>query len=226
MVTTDTEKLLAAHPLFCGCSHELLTDTLSAGRAVDFAPGEAIRPEAGPAVLCFLLSGSAAVTTPGDGSDCLLRILHTGDAFGVADLFAPGDTSLPVTRVVAEQPTRAMILTEEIVRHLVESDSTFAMNYIGFLSDRIRFLNRRLACLGAGSATRRVAAWLDMTIPEGADRCISPLSLSRLPEALGLSRASLYRALDELEAGGHLHREGKRMTLSDRAALRHTFGLC
>ena len=90
------------------------------------------------------------------------------------------------------------------MRALLTGTPAFALNYVAFLSDRIRFLNRRLACLGAGSAARRLAAWLDASIPDGAAEYELPLSLSRLPDALGVSRASLYRALDELEAAGHI----------------------
>ena len=99
------------------------------------------------------------------------------------------------------------------------------LNYVAFLSDRIRFLNRRLACLGAGSAARRLAAWLDASIPDGAAEYELPLSLSRLPDALGVSRASLYRALDELEAAGHIARSGRHISLPDRERMRRAFGL-
>lgn len=220
---------LGQHPLFEGCDTERLKQALRDAHMTCVKTGEAIRQYGEPPVLCYLITGAAAVLTPGDGHDCLLRMLKPGDAFGVATLFAPteeGETPPNVTRVVAEAPTQALIFPEDTVRRWLTGDPVFAMNYVRFLSDRIRFLNRRLACLGAGAATRRLAAWLDMTVPEGTDICTLSLPLSRLPEALGLSRASLYRALDELEARRLLVRTGKQITLPDRAGLRDTFGLC
>lgn len=223
----EVGDLLVRHPLFAACAPQTVAALLTDSHPVDFAAGEPLRRYGEPPVLCFLITGEASVYTPGDGSDCLLRLLRAGDVFGVADLFAPDGTTsaASLTRVTAACPTRALFFSEDTVRGCLTRDPVFAVGYIRFLADRIRFLNRRLTCLGAGSATRRLAAWLDVTVPEGADSCVLPLSLSRLPDALGLSRASLYRALDELEQDGYLLRSGKRVTLPDRAALRREFGL-
>lgn len=215
--------VLKRHPLFSGCTEAVLTDMLLPGcRIVTYDSGEFIRQYDDPPVLCLLMAGAASVLTLGEGSDCLLRVLHPGDAFGAATLFA----GVPaVTRIVAEQPTRVLIAGESSVRALLMNDPTFAMNYVGFLSDRVRFLNRRLACFGAGTATRRLAAWLDASVPEGVSEFVLPLSLTRLPDALGVSRASLYRAMDELEENGYIIRRGKHISLPDRNRFRRAFGL-
>ena len=214
----DMLSVLTALPLFAGCPPDVLAKVLLPDcRMATYEAGESIRQYDDPPVLCILTAGSASVHTPGEGSECLLRVL-----FGVATLFA---ASPAVTRVTAEQPTRVLIVSEAAVRALLTGTPAFALNYVAFLSDRIRFLNRRLACLGAGSAARRLAAWLDASIPDGAAEYELPLSLSRLPDALGVSRASLYRALDELEAAGHIARSGRHISLPDRERMRRAFGL-
>lgn len=216
-------SVLKSHSLFSGCAEAVLVNMLLPGcRVVTYGSGEAIRQYDDPPVLCLLMTGSASVLTLGEGSDCLLSVLHPGDAFGAATLFA----GVPaVTRIVAEQPTRVLIAEETYVRSLLMNDPTFAMNYVGFLSDRVRFLNRRLACFGAGTAIRRLAAWLDASVPEGVSDFTLPLSLTRLPDALGVSRASLYRAMDELEESGYMIRHGKHIILPDRDGFRRAFGL-
>lgn len=220
---TDMLSVLTALPLFAGCPPDVLAKVLLPDcRMATYEAGESIRQYDDPPVLCILTAGSASVHTPGEGSECLLRVLHAGDVFGVATLFA---ASPAVTRVTAEQPTRVLIVSEAAVRALLTGTPAFALNYVAFLSDRIRFLNRRLACLGAGSAARRLAAWLDASIPDGAAEYELPLSLSRLPDALGVSRASLYRALDELEAAGHIARSGRHISLPDRERMCRAFGL-
>lgn len=216
-------SVLTKLPLFAGCPENLLESILFPGcRMADYEAGEPIRQYKEPPVLCILTAGSASVHTPGEGSECLLRVLHAGDVFGVATLFA---ASPAVTRVTAEQPTRVLIVSESAVQALLSASPAFVMNYIAFLSDRIRFLNRRLSCLGAGSAARRLAAWLDTATPDGTEDCELSLPFSRMTELLGISRASLYRALDELEADGYIVRSGKHITLPDRERMRRAFGL-
>lgn len=78
---------------------------------------------------------------------------------------------------------------------------------------------------GRGFCRTAAGAWLDASIPDGAAEYELPLSLSCLPDALGVSRASLYRALDELEAAGHIARSGRHISLPDRERMRRAFGL-
>ena len=216
-------SVLKANGLFSGCDEEKLVRTLLPGcRTFDYDGGEPIRRYDDPSALCILISGSASVLTLGEENDCLLRVLRSGDVFGVATLFAGTNA---VTRILADEPTQVLIAQEEAVRALLACDSAFATNYVVFLSDRIQFLNRRLSCFGAGSATRRLVAWLDASIPEGLTEYMLPLPLCRLPDALGVSRASLYRALDDLETGGYILRNGKRIVLPDRLRMRNDFGL-
>ena len=166
---TDMLSVLTALPLFAGCPPDVLAKVLLPDcRMATYEAGESIRQYDDPPVLCILTAGSASVHTPGEGSECLLRVLHAGDVFGVATLFA---ASPAVTRVTAEQPTRVLIVSEAAVRALLTGTPAFALNYVAFLSDRIRFLNRRLACLGAGSAARRLAAWLDASTVRQSMSC-------------------------------------------------------
>ena len=83
----------------------------------------------------------------------------------------------------------------------------FRENYIGFLGGRIRFLNRKIGYLTAGSAERRLALYLASLGP-GEVRLSIPFSA--LSELLDIGRASLYRALDRLEADGQIVRHGGR----------------
>ncbi|MCQ2429653.1 MAG: Crp/Fnr family transcriptional regulator [Clostridia bacterium] len=169
-----------------------------------------------------LTSGRATVYSVCGGSDFVLRTMRSGDTLGAAALFsAHGE----MTRVIADEPTRVLCIPEQAVRRLIARDPDFALRYITFLSDRIRFLNKRLACLSAGSAAARLAAWLDTTVPEGCTDYDLTIPLSRLCSVLDLGRASLYRALDELETGGWLSRSGKHLILPDRAGMARAYGL-
>lgn len=219
---TSISDILGAHPWFCDCDKALLSEVEAGCRVITFSPGAIIEGSEGRPFLCILLSGSAAVYTRDEGTDLLLRVLNAGDTFGVASLF--GQEPM-VTRVTAVVETCALCMREDTMRHILERDARVAMRYIDFLADRIRFLNRRIACLGAGSAQRRLAAWLDTVASADAVSYELTLPMNRLSDTLGLGRASLYRAFDELTEAGYIRREGKQILFLDRDGMRTDSGL-
>lgn len=215
-----TEEILCQKlgkcPLFIGLSRETV-DGLAHGGAVvrTYADGAVIDPtgDNGSKLLIVLAEGKAAVTTPNAGHNVLLRFLGTGDLFGIANLFSDEPS---VSTVRASGGCTCLLIPEETVRALLDSDRDFRQNYIGYLSGRVRFLNRKIGYLTAGSAERRLAIYLaglgqgEVTLTE---------SLSSLSELLNLGRASLYRAFDRLSADGFLVKNGKHMLLPDPAAM-------
>ena len=222
MENKQTVTMLRQHPLFKGCPDTLLAQLSQDARTLSFTPGDALKSYDERPFLCIILSGEVTVHTKDENNDLLLRILSVGDTFGVANLF--GHEPM-ITRVTAHKDTTALCISEEAMRKAITADGELAMRYITFLSDRIRFLNRRIATLSAGSAERRLAAWLDAVIPENADRYELPMPMNRLADTLGVGRASLYRAFDDLTAAGYLQRDGKVLVLIDRAAMRQGCGL-
>ena len=217
-------QTLSEHGLFSACDPSLLASAVSGCQLLSFSEGTELKRYDEKPFLCIIRTGSAYVYSKERTSDLLIRILKAGDTFGVATLFGNSGASA-VTKIIAAEETQAVCMSEEIVRRLIQSDSDLAMRYIDFLADRIRFLNKRIACLGAGSAEDKVCAWLLNQLPANSEACTYtlPMSLSQLADILGLGRASLYRALDELESHGILQRKGKILHIPCRSALR-TYG--
>ena len=217
MTTQALLTALECCPLFCGVPPEAVTKSLPEDgvSATVFAAGEVIgSPETGAHPhLIVILSGKASVSTPDAGHNVLLRFLGRGDLFGIANLFS-GEPFVSTVQAVAD--CSCVFFSEEAVRRLLDDNSRFRENYIGYLSGRIRFLNRKIGYLTAGSAERRLALYLaglghgEVTLTE---------SISSLSELLNLGRASLYRAFDQLTADGFLIKNGKHMILPDPAAM-------
>lgn len=209
-------KSLSRCPLFGGLSRETLDSLTGDDRAVrTYTDGEIIgsADESGSPLLIVLAEGKATVTTPNAGRNVLLRFLGAGDLFGIANLFSDAPS---VSTVRASGGCTCLLIPEDTVRALLDRDRGFRQNYIGYLSGRVRFLNRKIGYLTAGSAERRLALYLaglgqgEVTLAE---------SLSSLSELLNLGRASLYRAFDRLTADGYLVKNGKHLTLPDPAAM-------
>lgn len=228
MDQTDTISViletLQTHPLFSACDANLLRQAANGCSLTVFPAGAELKSYDEKPFLCVIRHGSALVYTKEQSSDLLLRVLSDGDTFGVATLFGNTGASA-VTKIMAVSDTEALCMNEETVRHLIISDGALALRYIDFLADRIRFLNKRISCIGAGSAEDKLCTWLLNHLPEDDESCtyLLPMSLSHLAETLGLGRASLYRALDELESHGVIERKGKTLHVPCRSALK-TFG--
>jgi CRP-like cAMP-binding protein len=92
-------------------------------------------------------------------------------------------------------------------------EPSFALDYVAFLSGKIRFLNERLSELSAPSALQKLSSYLLK------DDGRIALSKVQLASALGIGRASLYRALDDLTEKGYISSDGKSVTVIDREGL-------
>ena len=222
MTLTETEKAALQKGLCSvfGAAGETLTDRLLHGgtlRSERFADGETVygSTRAMPA-LGFLVCGGAEVVRAREGCEVYLRSMQSGDVFGAAQLFS-GDASY-VTAVRAKGKTRVLFLPQDAAEALMLADPRAALGYIAFLSEKIRFLNRKIATVTAGSAAEKLAGYI-LQYAGAGERFTPPHSYSRMAEALGLGRASLYRAMDELCALGAIRKEQKDIIIIDRELL-------
>jgi CRP-like cAMP-binding protein len=163
----------------------------------------------------ILTEGEASVVRRGEHRRVVHRTLRAGDVFGVSSLFGQED-GFP-TDVVTTAPSRILFLDEEDVRAMVTAVPRIAFNYIALLSDKIRFLNRRLDTLAGRSAEERVAEHLLSGI--GADGILGTTK-SALASLLGLGRASLYRILDLFEKKGWILTHRDRIEILDAVAIK------
>ena len=216
MLSEKEWKLISPHPLLRQLSKGEICELLERlGDGIfTFSDGEILDQQAR---IGFVLSGGAHVQTADESRRVLLRTLSPGDAFGVAGMFCEAPT---VSKIYANGACRCVCFSEQAVSRLLETSDTFRRNYIGFLSDRIRFLNRKITYLTAGSAERRLALYL---ISFGQDQVELTDSISALSDLLNLGRASLYRAFDKLTEDGYLLKQGRHITLLHAEAMLNAY---
>lgn len=153
-----------------------------------------------PPALVVLLSGRAAVFTISHGRHAVTRTLNRGDICGVTTIFGDG---APVSIVKADVTCRGLIIPRETVLKFMQESFSFTEAYLRFLTDRIRFLNRRIGNYTEDSADQRLLYYLQ----EGANGDgIFTLdgSMSVLAQTLHIGRSSLYRAFETLVQQGRL----------------------
>ena len=137
--------------------------------------------------------------------------LTAGKLFGASTLFS--DSSEYLTELKAGSDCKVFFMPSEIISELIVGEPSFALDYVAFLSGKIRFLNERLSELSAPSALQKLSSYLLK------DDGRIALSKVQLASALGIGRASLYRALDDLTEKGYISSDGKSVTVIDREGL-------
>ena len=207
------EMMLAA-PLFSRTDPETLRGAVEASQLIRYEKDSEMLGEE-PA-LCFIISGKAVVRRMLSGQSVILNTLGRGSVFGAAQLFGSGEV---ITSVKAACRCSCLCMSQQTVSDLLKKDHGFTLGYITFLSDRIRFLNRRIASFTAGGGERTVAEYL-LGLPENNGAVVLPVSMARLASSLNISRPTLYRAFASLSDRGVIQKDGNRVKILSTQKLR------
>ena len=150
-----------------------------------------------------------------DGAPVPLNRLERGGSFGILSLFSDAE-SFPTSIIAAKACTVAFFSKSQVLE-LMRLEPTVAANVPAFLADRIRFLNEKIATLTSGSSENRLAAYLYGEYERyGAEFSIN---CKRTSEALGLGRASFYRALKQLVDEGLIEYDTKKIYIKSQQGL-------
>lgn len=200
----DHRALLAQHFLFQDAA-EALSEALALP-VCTFERGQIVcQPETAALALGIVLQGRAEAVAD-HRNQAVLAGFDPGGTFGAAALFG-GEGY--VSRIRATTACAVLFLPEPLLRQWFSRWPRMAVNYIAFLSDRVRFLNEKIALFTEDSAQQRVYRWLCANCCGG---CLpAGLSMTKLAAGLSMGRTSLYRALEELENAGLIVRNGKRI---------------
>lgn len=218
MENKELLTLLAEHPLFKDASPLLLQQNLNKESLTEqsFLPGtEIYSSDSGEILVGILLNGTAQVCFEHGNEQALLKTMHAGDMFGIANLYAE-EEPFP-TRIMAIDPCHVLLIKGDAIKKTIESDPDLLRNYLRFQSKKIVFLNRKIMTLTAGSAEKKLAVYLLEHEQEG--RVVLPCSMSELARLLNVGRASLYRALDMLEEHGMIQKNAKDIHILNRSKL-------
>lgn len=202
-LTRAQRKLAMESFLFRGVPEQALDFCLTqsqgehAGRGDElYTPGKFRR------CLGLVLSGRVRVTR----GEMFVGVLERGDWFGAAALFH--DREVYPSTLTALTECEVLFFPQEAVEQLMERWPKAGANYVRYLSGRIQFLSDRLNSLAAGSAEDKVEQFLLRSADEHGAVTVSATAIA---QALGLGRASVYRAFDHLEERGVISREGKKI---------------
>ena len=215
-------ELVSKTELFRGLPPSVLTRILAVSdcTAAEYEKNEVVYDKTNfYRSLGIVLEGRLRVTKENaDKRPIVMSTLQRGAIFGAAALF----NSEPeyATKVTAIERSRVLFLPQRLIKRMIEREPDIAENYIRYLSERILFLNRKIYFLTAGTAEQRLAGFLldNLAVGEFSEM---PMTMHRLADALNMSRASLYRAFDELTASGAVSKQGKLVCINNAELLKN-----
>lgn len=191
--------------LFKGLSDEEKDSIISSlSKATDFAPNEVIYSDSDFRLAIGILLKGKAYATANNGGKVYMNNFECGTCFGVAAIF--GNEKEYVSTIIAKTKAQVLFITENELKEIFLKYPQTALNYIGFLSNKIRFLNTRLKVISSSDTENVVLNYLN-TVTDDNGYAQIPNNMSLLARMLGIGRASLYRSLDTLESCGKIIRE-------------------
>lgn len=138
-----------------------------------------------------ILKGSATV---GSAQGKNVSVARPGSEFGICNIFVA--EKMPTTLTARVASTVWFLPKDEFARALVR-DSSLLYRYIRVCNEKMVYLASQLALVSVPTCKGRLAMWLSNNSEDGT--VSKKISKDELARQLGISRASLFRTISELE---------------------------
>ena len=165
----------------------------------------------------IVVNGIIEITSAAQKHKVILKTAGSGSIFGIANLYAT-QAEFP-SQITAKTDSEILIINPDIFRKIVESDPVITKNYLYFLSNKILYLNKKIASYTLGNTECKLAYYLYENEVDGVVRLNN--SLSDISVMLNMGRASLYRSLDKLVEENVIHKDGKNIYITDKEKLKN-----
>lgn len=139
----------------------------------------------------------------------VLMQLREYDTFGLAYVYSLNEcTSI---EAVAVSECKAVFINKSGIDKLILKSPRFAKKYIEQLSEEINLLNERIEAYTSPNSVEKLYSYLCMLLSN--PNLEQNIKMTELSKQLNISRASLYRAFEELESSGKITRDGKNIKI-------------
>lgn len=143
-----------------------------------------------------IISGGIAVES-GEGSS--VSVMKRGGEFGICNIFVR--ENMP-TNLKARVGSRVLFIPKEEFARLLGVDSGLMYRYVRLCNEKMLYLAERLRLISIPDCTERLLYYLSAKAVDGRLKLNVPKD--ELARQLGISRSSLFRAMNRLEAEGKI----------------------
>lgn len=198
MTKAEICKFLEKVPLFCDVKEE---DIKEKPEEVLLSSSDTYEIKDGIVVVC---EGKAEIFK----KEAFLKSVSAPFVAGLATLFE--NKGNYISTIVAKTETKLFVFSQSFIETLINTNPEFSKRLIALLSEKLRYLNRRIDFYTTSSAEGKLREFLEVSAGE---KGYVEISMSRLSEILDIGRASLYRAFNSLEEKGYAKKQGKKIFL-------------
>lgn len=193
--------------IFKDADEKVLASVLNTyGKSISYSKNDIVfSKENYSPVVCIIIKGEARVSK----GDTVISHLKDGEIFGAAFLYNQSYNFENI--VTALTPLKVVIIEKSGIDELIKCDSSISFNYISYLSERIGFLNSKIEGYTKPSAEEKLMLYLKKNADISNGKCEISVSMTELSHVLQISRASLYRVIENLEQQGKIYRDGKKI---------------
>ena len=178
-----------------------------------YQKGEIIySPDSFDKKVCFIYRGECVVGRQTSGSVIPLNTASEHDSFGILTCFSDRD-EFP-TVVTAKNTCTVLFIYPDSLNKLIEQSTAISLNIINFLTQKISFLNDKIAAFSGGSIEEKLANYI-LTLKKKYNSLEFDFNKKKSAEALNCGRASLYRGIDALKSAGFITLEDKKIIITD-----------
>ena len=182
-----------------------------------YAKGETIySPNDFERKLGFVIKGECWVGRCTGGNFIPLNVIEESGSFGVVAILSEYD-SFPTT-VMAKTSCTVLFISKQSIDRLMENDLQVTRNIVSFLARKINFLNDKLATFSGGCIEEKLAGYI-LSLKKKHGSLEFDFNKKKSAEALNCGRASLYRAIESLEADGIITVKDKKIQIIDPEGL-------
>jgi len=214
----DVRTLLHRTPLFAGTTDDDLDALLRVCRRIECERGELVFSEGEKAAGFYLVGGGRVkiYKLSAEGKERLLHVVHPGDSFAEAAMFADG--LYPANAETLDKGWLVFFPRRDFITLLTEN-SRIAINMIAGLSRFLRQFAGQIEELTFRDVPARLASYLVENAPPTAASFVLPISKTQLASRLGTVSETLSRTFRKLSDEGTIRVEGKTIVLLDRERL-------
>lgn len=154
----------------------------------------------------LVISGSIEVANSYDGS---VSIAKPGSEFGICNIFV--SEKMPTT-LKARVSCKVAFIPKETFAEMLAKDNAMMYRYVRLCNEKMVYLAQRLQLMSINGTEKRLWLWLLQRSEGGV---VAPsIPKDELAKQLGMSRASLFRAIAKLENEGKISLAGNSFIIN------------